>query len=234
VWEELLLVRTLQKQVLPDNPQAPVDCDASQVHSQYLDRLEIGSGNTPEDGFTHLDVNPQSPHVEIVGDIRSIFSVDYDISQYPDLVYLKDIQGVFSEIRAVHVVEHVQWIYQKAMFEWFFRLLKDGGRLTVQTPDLEWIAKSYIKNKRKKRFPETDHPDLSLPKDFTAWANFKLYSGCSKGDYHHCSYDRDWLKQVMVAAGFRTSIHRRGGTLHATGNKPGVKLGRTINDYYQS
>ena len=185
-------------------------------------KLEIGSGNNPTNGFEHLDVNPNAPHVEYVGDIRALITKDYDINFYPDFQQLHTAQ--FEGIRCIHVLEHIQWIYQNTFLRLLHDLLEPGGILYLETPDLKWIMMSYSKNRKKKRFPTTEHPELKDDKDllqFYQWVNFKLYSGCSPGDFHHCCYDKDFLTHVLLLTGFESiSIKTRGGTLSGIVRKP--------------
>jgi len=184
-------------------------------------KLEIGSGDNPTEGYEHLDINPNAPHVEYVGDIRALLSKDYNIDHYPDLKLLREQK--FEVIKATHVIEHVQWIYQDVLFALLYDLLDAKGLLCLETPDLKWIAKSYLKNISKKRFPITEHPDLTEDKNalqFYKWINFKLYSGCSPGDYHHCCYDKEFLTELLLLAGFDSlSIKARGGTLSGIARK---------------
>ena len=224
------MVSAVQTEVLPDDTAASADSGSGRADDPY--KLEIGSGQNPTPDYIHVDLDPKAPDVDLVGDVRALFSPDAVLADYPDLKALDTRPGpleLYREIRAVHFIEHIQWIYQRPMFRWFFDLLAPGGVLTIETPDLHWIAKSYLKNHRKRRFPSGEHPHLSRPEDFHWWVNFKLFSGCSSGDYHHCAYDSRSLTEMLRASGLSGGVKARGGTLYARGRK----RSEPNTDYYQ-
>lgn len=199
------------------------------------DSLEIGGGVNATPGYLQIDIDA-NVDPDIVADVRAIFTPDVKLEDYPDLEPLADLGNpMFSRIKAIHFIEHVQWLYQEAMFQWFFALLYPGGVLELETPDLMWIAKSYIKNKKKSKFPLTDHPTLNKPQHFVPWVNFKLYSGCSLGDYHHCMYDKEHLGQSLKGVGFNAKIKARGGHLYASAIKPNLvtDTGREGGQWFQ-
>ena len=180
-----------------------------------MDKLEIGGGSNPAEGYLTLDINPDcSP--DITGDVKAFFSPDVEIEDYPDLSRLNGT--TFNEIRVVHFIEHIEWIYQKPMFHWIYEKLNNRGKLVIETPNLEWIAKSYLKNRRSGEYPD-EHPSLDGRNDFVPWVNFKLFSGCSPGDYHHTMYDKVWLTQVLRQTGFAANVRPSGSTLYAVGLK---------------
>ena len=105
--------------------------------------MEIGSGENPEPGYIHLDIQP-TKHLEILGDVRSMPIPDNFVSQ---------------EIRAVHIMEHFchpdyssKEIRNKIgttveILQEAFRVLKPGGRFRMVTPDFEKICNASAYNK---------------------------------------------------------------------------------------
>ena len=199
-------------------------------------KLEIGSGNNPTEGFEHLDINPGAPHVEYVGDIRSLITEDYNKNMNEDLMLLKHTK--FECIKAVHFIEHIQWIYQQSLLRLFYDMLEPNGTVYIETPDLKWIMLSYLKNRKKHRFPVEDHPDIKEDGNllnFYQWVNFKLYSGCSPGDYHHCLYDKEFLNEMLNNAGFaKMSIKSNRGTIFCMAKKPATQEKGCNEDFYKS
>jgi hypothetical protein len=206
-------------------------------------KLEIGSGANPTEGYVHLDINPNAPHVEFVGDIRAIFiPQDYTIEKYPTLKALKPSHMaeellIFDEIRAYHVVEHIHWYNQPVMWQWMYSLLNYNSILDIETPNLEWMIKTYVKNKEKStfwkflsfstgqklKFPLTDHPDITQNTDYnlSRWLCFKLFSGGSYDaqngfhDYHLGLYDKTRITHELTQCGFQpqVTIDNKHGTL---------------------
>lgn len=210
---------------------------------KITDKLEIGSGNNPtvNEGYTHLDMNPDAEHVEIVGDIRAIIAPqEYDITKYPTLESIQSES--FEEIKTYHFIEHIQWIYQESLFRLFYDWLLPGGILNIHTPDLKWIVKSYLHNSQKTwfgkprfRFPESEHPDLiesGNKTQFYKWVNYRLFSGCSPEDYHHCMYDKQSLRDILSVVGFQClSMKSKYATLMALSLKPKQTLDKNIEFY---
>ncbi len=151
---------------------------------------------------------------DYVGDIRAFFSSDYEFTD--SLSLLKMRLGSFSVIRLQHFLEHIQWTHQDACLSWAHSLLLEGGMIYIETPNLEYIAKMYLKNLKNielgkdVKFPDEEYPGMSDDSkkhevnmiNFWRWINFKIYSGCSPGDFHHCCYDPYWLVRMMQNAGF--------------------------------
>lgn len=156
-------------------------------------RLEIGSGYYPTDGFTHLDLNPNAPGVDIVG---PAFPLDL-----PD--------ASVSELRCIDVLEHIGYRHtDEALAEWA-RVLVPGGRMYVQVPDAENIMIDYANNAHAlvDRLP----PDL--PQTPLMGAAWRLLGGqdddvqAHGGDdwtlnAHYSLWSAGSLEDALHAAGF--------------------------------
>jgi len=177
--------------------------------------LDIGSSEVPSDIYQHVNFN-NSPGVDFYGDIRCCFSPGYieQIDKYPDLKNIP--KGVFKLIRLVDIVEHVEWIHQPLLFAWVYSLLAEGGVVYIKTPNLDYIAKMYLRGmqaavtgKKLTNFPFSDHPDLGTSYvDIVKWVNSALFSGCSnfansdgvmRGDYHHACFNKFWIEQLLTS-----------------------------------
>lgn len=156
-------------------------------------KLEIGSGFHPTPGFTHLDLNPNAPEVDIVG------------PAFP--LNLKD--GSVSEMRCVDVLEHLSYRdTATALAEWA-RVIRRGGRLYVQVPDAELIMRWFVESPEKlvERIPP------GLPPTPLSGAAWRILGGhadnvCVKdGDdwrlnAHYALFSRDSLTDALIDAGF--------------------------------
>lgn len=102
---------------------------------QEVTRLEIGSGEAPLDGYTHLDIREGLPHLDIVCD-------------FSGLPFEKD---QLQEIRCSQVIEHIpRWLRIETLKEWY-RALKPGGFLWADTPNLEGWTKEFAEGKVRLR-----------------------------------------------------------------------------------
>lgn len=200
-------------------------------------KLEIGSGNNPTDGYIHLDINPKAPHVEIVGDIRTIFAYHDFTDEYQDLEFLKlganEELLLYDKIILKHTIEHFHWHRQPPFLRFLYNILDYNGMLEIETPDLEWIVKTYVHGrsssfrrfinkyilKRENKaslFPVQDHPDISKQDqpNLSRWLAFKIHSGGSYDkeievfDYHLGLYDKERLQFELTLAKFRSSVRR--------------------------
>ena len=117
-----------------------------QVFRQGISKLEIGSGRNPETGYVHLDIQPDLPGLDIVGDARKMPIPNNFVS---------------GEIRAVHILEHFchpdfagKKLRQRygttlEIVKECYRVLKPGGKLKIVTPDYQKICQSVT----QKRIP---------------------------------------------------------------------------------
>lgn len=164
------------------------------LHASSIDKLELGSGYHPLDGFVHLDINPHAPNVDIVG------------TAYP----LNMPDGfVHGEIRAVDVLEHMTYLdTDKILAEWF-RVMASGARLYVQVPDAHVIMRWYAVGDRRllERLP------ANIPQTVLGGATWRLLGGhrddvqSHEGEEwrfnaHYALFSEQSLGEALERAGF--------------------------------
>ncbi len=103
-----------------------------------ISKLEIGSGEYPEPGYIHLDIQ-KTKDLDILADVRKM--------PIPD-------NFVTEDVRAVHIMEHFchpacssSSQQQKIgttveVLEEIYRVLRPGGKIRIVTPDFEKITQS--------------------------------------------------------------------------------------------
>lgn len=200
--------------------------DAAEKYEKAL-CLDIGAGIIKDDNFTSNDIRDDFG-VDIMGDIRSLFVSDYakNLEAYPDLDTIKP--NHYMVIRLNHIVEHIEWIYQEVFLDWVFKMLAPGGFVCIATPNLEFVAKVYLDQLKRQRvgkkviYPHNEHSycQEGVPSHMQKWVNFKIFSGCSPGDYHFCMYDRRFLHDVLIQMGFRDLKFFDGPILRVIAYKP--------------
>lgn len=156
-------------------------------------RLEIGSGSFPTEGFTHLDIDPSAPGVDIVG---PAFPLDLPT-------------GTVGEIRCVDVLEHLSYRdTDTALAEWA-RVLRPGGMLYVQVPDADTIMRWYIADP----LLLVDRLPADLPQTPLAGATWRLLGGHADGvqgagdrdfrlNAHYAMFSEGSLRDALDEAGF--------------------------------
>lgn len=155
-------------------------------------KVEVGSGFNPQPGFLHLDVRAGLPKLDYVCDF---------VKQR-----LPFENGQAIELLANHVIEHIP--YRKLPFvisEWA-RVLKDGGKLTLRTPNLEFICETYLAGLTTPEWPGDEKfikDNLSPEVTPAWWANIKLFSGQDyDANFHHVCFDFNMLASLLKRYGF--------------------------------
>jgi predicted SAM-dependent methyltransferase len=145
-------------------------------------RLHIG-GQVRADGWTVLDAAP-GPAVDLVGPCT-------DLGRFED--------GSVDEVYASHVYEHLgyQVDLPRALDE-ARRVLAPGGLLRVSVPDLEVLARLFLR------------PDLDVARRFHVMR--MIYGGqIDRNDFHHVGLTWEFLRDFLVRAGFveveRVELH---------------------------
>lgn len=143
-------------------------------------RINVGAGSRRPPGWFNVDIeeNPDAPTpLDLLSDAKKI--------ALPD--------ECASELMAIHVAEHFyRWDLDDALDEWK-RLLRPGGTLILELPDL---IKSCI-NVIEGRMKGGKHPD-----QLGMWALFG--DSRSKNPYmsHKYGYSPESLTAILVEHGF--------------------------------
>lgn len=161
-------------------------------------KLEVGSGNFPKEGYEHLDIQDKFPHLEYIAPMHDIPVED----------------NTFDELCSVHVFEHQVWnLVVPTLKEWL-RVLKPGGKMEIYTPNLRWIAKSYLESRTGystelfrdlEVFNDQQKGMVSIEDnivDAGMWACFKLFSPGGFHNHHYLCYDATMLDMLLKKAGY--------------------------------
>lgn len=154
-------------------------------------KIEVGSGNNPQSGYYHVDINRGLP------DLHATCVMGEEALPFPS--------ECAEEILSNHSIEHVSHLKVDFVVRDWARVLKRGGRLFLRTPDLEFICKSYLE---RKITPEAPHDENNLKRIFgeygpAEWANLKLFAGEDyPGNFHYLCFDMDMLTRLLKLNGF--------------------------------
>jgi hypothetical protein len=162
-------------------------------------KLELGSGYHPVDGFIHMDINPNCPHLEY------IHSVDI-LDMFED--------NSIEELRACDVIEHFSYRDTIRVLSEWFRVLIPDGKIYIQCPNALLLSM---------RWANGDLPLMNgMPIDFSA--SYWIMGGqedntfAKSGDdwrwnAHYAMFSPDSLDFYLRKAGFsRISISSDGGS----------------------
>lgn len=135
-------------------------------------KINIGSGHDYRDNYLNIDVDDQSKH--------DILIKDHDLSILP--------QRHYEEVLAHDVLEHIPHKFTtSALLDWAW-LLKDGGKLVLQT--------SYVYG-----VIDTMRYDKTFVTEFN-WMRCLFGNQAHPGDFHHNGFTKNTLAVYLVAAGF--------------------------------
>ena len=132
-------------------------------------RLNLGCGKRYKEGFINIDA--------------------FDATVADTLMSVEDLafpSNSVDAIEACHLIEHLGFLHSiYALAEWF-RVLKPGGTLLIETPDLESSMKQYL------------HGDYDAKKELLTW----IYGVESPGMEHRLCFPKVLLKNVLKKSGF--------------------------------
>jgi len=89
-------------------------------------KLNLGSGGVDYPGYLSVDLYDKRAHVTM-----DISKLDFD-------------DNSVSEIMAIHVFEHLNPYKTMSILKDWLRVLKPGGKLVMEMPDIEQLCKNFI------------------------------------------------------------------------------------------
>jgi predicted SAM-dependent methyltransferase len=155
-------------------------------------RLHIGCGHRVYDGFFNIDAvaSPKAPRPP---DLLYEFTFDDD-GKLLEQIPLDD--GVADEIIGIHVFEHFyRWTCEAVVTE-FYRLLKPGGLLILELPDLIKCCQNVVDGR------EGRHDD-----QLQRWGLYGDPRDKNKFMCHPWGWGPQELMQFLQAHGFNHCKH---------------------------
>jgi predicted SAM-dependent methyltransferase len=152
-------------------------------------KLHLGCGSVHLKGFVNIDANPDTA-ADLVTDALALPFADF----------------ACEEIRAYQLIEHLG--YSGAVFalaEWY-RLLKPGGRLVIETPDIAGSFRKFLGAQDRKSCATV-----------LGW----IFGEESPGLQHKLLFPRDMLDELLGKAGFKVVREEEPRTYTF---EPGIRL----------
>jgi len=153
-------------------------------------RLNLCCGEDVRPGYINIDVRRTRPEVLVMDIEKELLRV------FPD--------NSVDEIIARDCIEHISWRRVEDLLKDIYRVLKPGGKVYIQVPDLEAIAKKIILN------PDFKYGELEGWKAISYW----VYGGQEYPENSHkAGFTIRTLKELLENIGFEVvDIKNDGGT----------------------
>lgn len=155
------------------------------IASHPVRKLQIGAGPNSLQGWLNTDIEPRKDQVYL--DAAATFPIPANSFDY-----------IFAE----QLIEHLTLAQGQAMLRECHRILRNGGKIRIDTPNLTTYAKLFTeKNERSRRYLQlqikASHLS-SIPTPECEILNMEMhYFG------HNYLYDSDSLFAVLSIAGFQ-------------------------------
>jgi predicted SAM-dependent methyltransferase len=163
-----------------------------------MKKLNVGSGFNPLPHFDNCDINPACKDLTFVCPLDDL----------PVPV------NTYDELWSIHSIEHVPVDgARKALAEWY-RVVKPGGFIHVDTPNVERNIRLYLNNDWMRDFniltpKEQEMVSIDGVPNKTLWLNFKMFSSPQQWDIHYWNADAELLQLLCTKAGFsRTEVYQ--------------------------
>jgi SAM-dependent methyltransferase len=154
-------------------------------------KLNLGCGGDVREGWLNVDVRKTHPRVLVLDLEKEL------LRPFPD--------GSVDEILAKDFIEHLSWRVVEDFLRDCHRVLKRGGRMYIQVPDLEAIAKKVILD------PNFKYGELEGWKAISFW----VYGSGDYGEpsFHKAGFTIPTLRRLLETIGFIVEdIRNDGGT----------------------
>lgn len=162
-------------------------------------KLNIGCGKQTWNDFYCVDA---VQHAKADRPVDLIHAFQFDGEQLVNPLPLAD--SVADELHNYHFIEHVYRWESPALLKEFRRLLKDGGRLIIECPDIKKAAQNLLSNAKDQ---------------LCMWP---LYGDPSHKDPYMChrwGYTPETLKALLKECGFKNVTQGRPQTHGARANR---------------
>ena len=169
-----------------------------------MKKLNVGGGNLPLEGYINIDkyyypgskwklTNKQLAKEWFEGRHEGAWA-------YGDALDLKFPAETFDEVNMSHVLEHLSMEEGNLAVKEAYRVLIPGGCIIIGVPDLQKACEEYLKVKY-----------VQESKDNSRWYYVMgmIYGTTGhdgEGQFHHCGYNRSFLKVVLENNGFKNIV----------------------------
>ncbi len=149
-------------------------------------KLNLGSGADYREGYNNIDSDPKFKP-DLIGDVRKLNYADDSV----------------DEILARDILEHISHREVLDVLKEWYRVLKKGGKLIIQIPNLFTICKHIIEIGDKITLTQTNTfsgKGVPFLNDYIR----KIFGGQEyEGNFHKNGFTPDTIMELFEKVGFR-------------------------------
>lgn len=185
--------------------------------------------NTKKDKSLYVGVGPYPIHQQHK-DVMDELGGDWDyIDKYVDqpgtLKYdafaLPYLNGTIHAIYASHLLEHIAHTEIKGLLSHWYALLKNGGILYINVPDLEWACWTFLNVLLAERQGNqvTGYYNKSIDFDEHEHNFLQIFYGSQAhdGEYHKCGFTTESMIKLLKGIGFKNISIKKQFEAHEIG-----------------
>lgn len=155
-------------------------------------KLHLGCGPNIKEGYINIDKYVKAENV-----------LQYDIANLPYE------ENSVDEILIEHVIEHIPFQDEESFWRESYRVLKPGGVLQAECPDMEWLCKQFLEAeddfKDFYKVGSKDHYFGSGRSIDNRWGMITTHFFGNQnggGQFHYNGYTDKKLKKIGKIVGF--------------------------------
>jgi predicted SAM-dependent methyltransferase len=156
-------------------------------------KLDLGCGGYPTKPQNIEPIDDTWTLIDLYVDHPKIVKMDVRKLEYPDNSVTKIYSG--------HTLEHIPYPEIVYVLKEWYRVLKTGGELILNVPDLEWACQAFLKS-----YTQNLPTGSSV---YPSWEDFMpIFYGLENhdGEFHKSGFTEKSLMSALIDAGFKMNV----------------------------
>lgn len=155
-------------------------------------KLHIGCGENIIEGWLNADLVATSSQVAQLDATKTYPFAD----------------GTFDYIFSEHMIEHITYEEGQSLLKECFRVLKEGGKIRLSTPDLAFLIDLYHEDKSELQQRYIDWSARTFTPDAPRRSDTFVINNFVRAWEHTFIYDEKTLRGALQSAGFANIVRR--------------------------
>ena len=147
-------------------------------------KLNLGCGDNLVEGFLNIDKFDDAADMKM-----DMADVDFDDESVDEIVIYQ-------------ALEHVPWHQTDKILTNCFRMLRKGGKLTVEVPDIGYVAQKICEEGISQKWHDNIYGGYHRPWDRLRYKDAEFH----QGSIHYQGFDWTKLRNALLFAGFEDVV----------------------------